>query len=170
MKNLKMMAILAAVGLTLSVGNVAKAEVGYIDYARVLENYPAAQQAVKELDQKYYYYRDLRNIAHTAINSINGLDKLSTKYVNDLSNMFRGCLALTDIRFGRDFTVAEATKLSDMFSGCAQITNLDLTYFITRYVQYMDGMFEDCKKLTRIEFVKDKFKTNNVLSTARMFS
>ena len=52
MKNLKMMAILAAVGLTLSVGNVAKAEVGYIDYARVLENYPAAQQAVKELDQK----------------------------------------------------------------------------------------------------------------------
>ena len=47
-----MMAILAAVGLTLSVGNVAKAEVGYIDYARVLENYPAAQQAVKELDQK----------------------------------------------------------------------------------------------------------------------
>ena len=52
MKNLKMMAILAAVGLILSVGNVAKAEVGYIDYARVLENYPAAQQAVKELDQK----------------------------------------------------------------------------------------------------------------------
>ena len=52
MKNLKMMAILAAVGLTLSVGNVAKAEVGYIDYAKVLENYPAAQQAVKELDQK----------------------------------------------------------------------------------------------------------------------
>lgn len=47
-----MMAILAAVGLTLSVGNVAKAEVGYIDYAKVLENYPAAQQAVKELDQK----------------------------------------------------------------------------------------------------------------------
>ena len=52
MKNLKMMAILTAIGLTLSVGNVAKAEVGYIDYAKVLENYPAAQQAVKELDQK----------------------------------------------------------------------------------------------------------------------
>ena len=69
-------------------------------------------------------------------------------YVNDLSNMFRGCLALTDIRFGKDFTVAEATKLSDMFSGCAQITNLDLTYFNTRYVQYMDGMFEDCKNVT----------------------
>lgn len=47
-----MMAILTAIGLTLSVGNVAKAEVGYIDYAKVLENYPAAQQAVKELDQK----------------------------------------------------------------------------------------------------------------------
>lgn len=52
MKNLKMMALLVAAGLTLSVGNAANAEVGYIDYARVLENYPAAQQAVKELDQK----------------------------------------------------------------------------------------------------------------------
>ena len=46
---------------------------------------------------------------------------------------------------GPRFTFSETTKLSDMFSGCAQITNLDLTYFNTRYVQYMDGMFEDCK-------------------------
>lgn len=52
MKNLKLMALLLAAGLTLSIGNTALAEVGYIDYARVLENYPAAQQAVKELDQK----------------------------------------------------------------------------------------------------------------------
>ena len=52
---------------------------------------------------------------------------------------------------GPRFTSSETTKLSDMFSGCAQITNLDLRYFNTRYVQYMDGMFEDCKKLTKIE-------------------
>ena len=45
---------------------------------------------------------------------------------------------------GPRFTSSETTKLSDMFSGCAQITNLDLSNFNARYVQYMDGMFEDC--------------------------
>ena len=71
---------------------------------------------------------------------------------------------------GPRFTSSETTKLSDMFSGCSQITNLDLCNFNTRYVQYMDGMFEDCKKLTKIEINKEKFTTKNVLSTARMFS
>lgn len=38
-------------GITLS-ANQAFAEIGYIDYQKVLENYPAAQQAVKEIDAK----------------------------------------------------------------------------------------------------------------------
>ena len=71
---------------------------------------------------------------------------------------------------GPRFTSSEITKLSDMFNGCAQITNFVLTYFNTRYVQYMDGMFEDCKKLTKIEINKEIFTTKNVFSTARMFS
>ena len=52
MKNLKLMALMIATGLTFAVGNSARAEVGYIDYQRILENYPAAQQAVKEIDAK----------------------------------------------------------------------------------------------------------------------
>lgn len=52
MKNLKLMTALLAAGLVLTIGNSVKAEVGYIDYARVLENYPLAQQAVKDLDAK----------------------------------------------------------------------------------------------------------------------
>ncbi len=50
MKNLKLAALLVA-GL-IGIGTAANAEVGYIDYGRILENYPAAQQAVKELDAK----------------------------------------------------------------------------------------------------------------------
>ena len=52
MKNLKLMALIAAMGLTLGIGSGANAEVGYIDYQRVLESYPMAQQAVKEIDAK----------------------------------------------------------------------------------------------------------------------
>lgn len=52
MKKLKLMALMIAAGLTFAIGNSANAEVGYIDYQRVLENYPAAQQAVKDIDAK----------------------------------------------------------------------------------------------------------------------
>ena len=45
------MALLMVMGITLS-ANQAFAEIGYIDYQKVLENYPAAQQAVKEIDAK----------------------------------------------------------------------------------------------------------------------
>lgn len=51
MKNLKLMALLMVAGLTLS-ANQAFAEIGYIDYQKVLDNYPAAQQAIKEIDAK----------------------------------------------------------------------------------------------------------------------
>lgn len=52
MKKLKLMAILMVAGLALSFGNSANAEVGFINYQKVLDNYPAAQQAVKDLDAK----------------------------------------------------------------------------------------------------------------------
>lgn len=51
MKNLKLMALLLVAGITMSASQ-AFAEVGYIDYQRILENYPAAQQAIKEIDAK----------------------------------------------------------------------------------------------------------------------
>lgn len=52
MKNFKLLALLMAVGCTFAFANAANAEVGYIDYQRVLENYPAARAAVKEIDAK----------------------------------------------------------------------------------------------------------------------
>ena len=52
MKKIKLMALLAALGLTFSIGTSVNAEVGYLDYQKVLDNYPAAQQAVKDIDAK----------------------------------------------------------------------------------------------------------------------
>ena len=50
MRHLKSAILVLAAGLLL--GSQANAEVGYIDYQRILENYPAAQQAVKDIDAK----------------------------------------------------------------------------------------------------------------------
>ena len=52
MKKLKLMALMLAAGLAISANTQANAEVGYLNYQKVLENYPAAQQAVKEIDSK----------------------------------------------------------------------------------------------------------------------
>lgn len=52
MKNIKRMALLIAAGLTLGFSTQANAEVGYLNYQKVLETYPAAKQAVKEIDAK----------------------------------------------------------------------------------------------------------------------
>lgn len=52
MKNIKLMALLLIAGLTFGTPLQANAEVGYINYQKVLENYPAAQQAIKEIDAK----------------------------------------------------------------------------------------------------------------------
>ena len=50
MKNLKLSTLAILAGML--IGSQAMAEIGYIDYARILDSYPAAQQAVKEIDAK----------------------------------------------------------------------------------------------------------------------
>lgn len=52
MKKLKLMALVLAAGLSITIANQANAEIGYLNYQKVLDNYPAAQQAVKEIDAK----------------------------------------------------------------------------------------------------------------------
>ena len=53
MKNFKLTATLMAAGLFFTIANQANAAgVGYIDYQKVQENFPFAQQAVKEIDAK----------------------------------------------------------------------------------------------------------------------
>ena len=52
MKNLKMMALIPVIGLIVGIGSQANAEIGYIDYQKIVDSYPAAQQAMKEIDSK----------------------------------------------------------------------------------------------------------------------
>ena len=52
----KLMAFLLAAGLTFGTVLQANAEIGYINYQKVLENYPAAQQAAEEIDAKIFRY------------------------------------------------------------------------------------------------------------------
>ena len=66
MKKFKLAALLMAAGLFLSLGSQANAAgIGYIDYQKVQDNFPFAQQAIKEIDakalemQQYMVYKSL---------------------------------------------------------------------------------------------------------------
>ncbi len=53
MKKFKLAALLITAGLFITLGNQANAAgVGYIDYQKVQDNFPFAQQAVKDIDAK----------------------------------------------------------------------------------------------------------------------
>ena len=53
MKKIKLAALTFMAGMLVAFGNQAFASgVGYIDYQKVQENYPFAQQAIKEIDAK----------------------------------------------------------------------------------------------------------------------
>ena len=53
MKKFKLAALLMTAGLFLTLGNQANAAgVGYIDYQKVQDGFPFAQQAIKEIDAK----------------------------------------------------------------------------------------------------------------------
>ena len=53
MKKFKLAALLMTAGLFITLGNQANvAGVGYIDYQKVQDNFPFAQQAVKDIDAK----------------------------------------------------------------------------------------------------------------------
>ncbi len=53
MKKFKLAALLMTAGLFLSLGSQANAAgIGYIDYQKVQDNFPFAQQAIKEIDAK----------------------------------------------------------------------------------------------------------------------
>lgn len=55
MKKFKLAALLMTAGLFFTLGNQADAAgVGYINYQKVQEGFPFAQQAVKEVDAKMH--------------------------------------------------------------------------------------------------------------------
>ena len=58
--------------------------------------------------------------------------------------------------------------MQGMFYGCKKLTTLDLSNFDTSSVTDMNYMFECCSNLTTI-YVSDKWNTNKVSKNSRMF-
>lgn len=100
------------------------------------------------------------------LTSIVGMENLNLDRATDMSLMFTGCSALTEIDV-TGFNTANVTDMSSMFEGCSSMKSLDLSTFNTGKVADMSVMFGGCSSLTSLDV--SGFKTENVTNMSWIF-
>ena len=97
---------------------------------------------------------------------VQGLSKLDTSKVTDMSDMFLSCSGLASLDVS-GFDTSNVTNMNFMFCGCSGLTSLDVSGLDTSNVTNMGGMFASCRSLTSLDV--SKFKTGNVTIMNQMF-
>ena len=88
---------------------------------------------------------------------------------HDCSDLFAGYSNAKTINFGEAFHTTGATDMSCMFLGCKALTELNLNRFYTSAVHDMSDMFRHCEALTDLT-LGDSFDTSAVQDMNSMFS
>ena len=70
--------------------------------------------------------------------------------ITELSSLFSFATKLKNISNIRNLNISKAEGISYVFNNCAELTQLDLSNWDTRNIQYMIGTFDGCDKLTEI--------------------
>ena len=94
------------------------------------------------------------------------VDKLNTKNVTNMYNMFYSCYNLTSLDLS-GFDTSKVTDMSNMFYNCSKLTSLDLSNFDTSKVTNMASMFRNCRGLTSLDL--SNFDTSEVTDMSNMF-
>ena len=96
------------------------------------------------------------------------LNRFDTSAVQDMSWMFSNCYSMTDLTLGDSFDTSAVQDMNHMFYFCESLTELTLgDSFDTSAVQDMNRMFCRCKSLTKLT-LGDNFVTTNA-DTEDMF-
>ena len=98
---------------------------------------------------------------------VQGLSKLDTAKVTNMSSMFGYCDGLASLDLSK-LNTANVTDMRGMFSGCSGLTSLDVSKFNTAKVRSMGNMFSGCSGLTSLDV--SSFDTANKPYTGDMFS
>ena len=138
-----------------------KAEV-FVPYKDVLERVSVETEdgEIQPTTTKGWFTR-CRKLA-----GVEGLSKLDTSKVTDMSDMFSSCRGLTSLDVS-NFNTSKVTDMSWMFIGCSGLTSLDLSKFDTGKVTNMQGMFQVCRGLKSLDV--SGFDTGNVTKMSNMF-
>ena len=92
----------------------------------------------------------------SALETIDGIDKIDTISVTDMNAMFSGCSSLQSLDL-KSFDTSNVNDMSYMFEGCSTLESLDLDNFNTKHVTDMRGMFMNCSSLDSLQNYKFHF-------------
>ena len=94
------------------------------------------------------------------------LDKVSTKNVTSMEDMFNCCYKLESLNLS-NFDTSAVTSMYEMFNECYSLESLDLKSFNTSNVTDMYSMFYECMKLQTLNVAS--FNTSKVTDMSYMF-
>ena len=97
----------------------------------------------------------------------NSVDLIWNDNIDNCDNMFYECENITEIDLS-GFITTKVASMGRMFFSCISLTSINLSNFKTSKVTIMSFMFYNCSKLTSIDV--SSFRTPKVTKTDRMFS
>ncbi|WEV72432.1 BspA family leucine-rich repeat surface protein [Bifidobacterium sp. ESL0790] len=100
------------------------------------------------------------------LRAIDGLDRVDTSYMTDMSDMFSHCSSLASLDVSH-FDTSGVTDMENVFAGCSSLASLDVSHFDTRNVTKMNWMFANCSSLASLDV--SRFDTHNVTTMEMMF-
>lgn len=101
------------------------------------------------------------------LQTINGIEYLSTSSVKTMAQMFAGCSSLKEVDLSH-FSCNNVTTMSEMFSGCSSLSTINLGKLNSSVLTTTASMFEGCTKL--YEVTTDGFKAPMLTDMSAMFS
>ena len=109
-----------------------------------------------------YWFSTCKNLG-----SIIGLEYLNTSEVTDMTCMFFGCQALTDLDLST-FDTGNVEDMSAMFSSCKNLNTINVSGWKTDKVKSMQNMFNYCSSLESLDL--SSFDTSKVTDMGSMFN
>ena len=122
-------------------------------------------KTVKIVDEIAPVYTSCWFAGLPALEKIENIERLKTENTLDMSMMFSGCVALTELDVS-GFDTSNVTNMSGMFASTG-LTELDVSGFDTSNVINMSDMFHTCRSLTKLDV--SGFDTSNVTDMSEMF-
>lgn len=92
----------------------------------------------------------------------------TSEKLNNIYAMFRYCRALKTVTFSADMDTSGVTNMAELFKECNMLESVDLSMFSTGSCTRAGGMFDNAKKLERVQFGED-FKLERATTVERMF-
>ena len=97
------------------------------------------------------------------------ISNFNIKATNNMENMFAFCSSIESIILPKTFTSNYLYYMNGMFQNCSKLTSLDLSNFKVQRVRSMAYTFKNCNSLTSLD-LSNFMDTYSLINTSEMFS